>query len=392
MNPETVFVVPPSRVANTSKLSIENATTYSMLSSSWSCSISSTVAPLDGESNTAQPTTWVPHAYLPGENAVSYPLLGHSDARCHTYRHIMHWSGRRRGAWCGPPRVAPTSVGRFLDIGGRDSERERLWFWQDAKCTQGCRLSTLLRRGFPFPLALLAFATRLCKLSISGLSQVIKSTNTNNRKIASGTLDTSQKLTCFLKTATCRSIHLRCGRISVFHIAIKLFKKVICRSTSCVCSVIQLVITVTSVPVNVFFVVVIVIIFTLNLHFQCEQQPRRVQTDQNYQLLLQQLQISWPWHLSLPAQHHTTVYWRLLQDAQTSSCCQCFHPQRLSCHSWPTRMQTRSKSDQTFQPAKYFECFRAENPLISAFEAFSAWPTFDYCKVNRRVQCLMVSP
>ena len=39
---------------------------------------------------------------------------------------------------------------------------------------------------------------------------------------------------------------------------------VICRSTSCVCSVIQLIITVTSVAVNVFFVVVINIIFTLN--------------------------------------------------------------------------------------------------------------------------------
>ena len=86
------------------------------------------------------------------------------------------------------------------------------------------------------------------------LSQAIKSTNANNRTIASGTLDTSQKLTCFLKTATCRSIHLRCGRINIFEIAIKLFKKfwVICRSTSCVRSVIKLIITVTSVQVAPF--------------------------------------------------------------------------------------------------------------------------------------------
>ena len=50
---------------------------------------------------------------------------------------------------------------------------------------------------------LLAFASRLCRFSISGwLSQAVKSTNTNSRKIACGTLDTSQKLTCFLKTAT----------------------------------------------------------------------------------------------------------------------------------------------------------------------------------------------
>ena len=94
------------------------------------------------------------------------------------------------------------------------------------------------------------YTTRLCRLSISGwLSQAVKSTDTNSRKIACGTLDTSQKLACFLKTATCRSIHLRCGRISVLQIAIKPFKKfwVICRSTSCVCSVIQLIITVISV-------------------------------------------------------------------------------------------------------------------------------------------------
>ena len=140
-------------------------------------------------------------------------------------------------------------------------------FWQNARCAQTCRFSTFLRRGLSFSLALLTFATRLYSFSISGcLSQVIKSTNANNRKIASGTLDTSQKFACLLKTATCRSIHLRCGRISIFQIAIKLFKKfwVICRSTSCVRSVIQLIITVTSVPVNVFFVVVIVIIFILN--------------------------------------------------------------------------------------------------------------------------------
>ena len=64
---------------------------------------------------------------------------------------------------------------------------------------------------------------------------------------------------------------------------------------------------------------------SMKLHFQCEQQPRRVQTGQNYQLLLQQLQMSLPWHLSLPAQHHPTVYRRLLQDVKTSNCCHCFH-------------------------------------------------------------------
>ena len=56
----------------------------------------------------------------------------------------------------------------------------------------------------------------------------------------------------------------------------------------------------------------------------------------NYQQLPQQLQISWPWHLSLPAQHHPTVYRRLLQDVKNfPPGANAFHPQRLSCHSWP---------------------------------------------------------
>ena len=40
----------------------------------------------------------------------------------------------------------------------------------------------------------------LLGFSISGwLSHAVKSTNTNKKKIASGTLDTSQKLTCFFE-------------------------------------------------------------------------------------------------------------------------------------------------------------------------------------------------
>ena len=230
-----------------------------------------------------------------------------------------------------------------------------------------------LRRRLSIPLALLALATRLYRFPISGrLSQAIKSTNTNNKKIVSGTLDTSQKLVCFLKTATCRSIHLRRGRISSFQIAIKLFKKfwVICWSTSCVCSVIQLIITVTSVPINVFFVFVVVIIFTsysticgsVSFHeIAVSMRAAASESSDRSKLSTAATTASdfWPWHLSLPAQHHTTVYRRLLQDVKTFNCCQCFHLER---HSWPTRTQTHSKSDQTFQPAKYLECFRAENP------------------------------
>ena len=98
---------------------------------------------------------------------------------------------------------------------------------------------------------------------------------------------------------------------------------------------------------------------SMKLHFRCEARPRRVQTGQNCQL---HHQISWLLHLLLPAQHHPTVCWRFLQDAQISNFCQCVHPQRLLCHSWPTQMQTHPKSNLKFQAAKYLKCFRAESP------------------------------
>ena len=50
---------------------------------------------------------------------------------------------------------------------------------------------------------------------------------------------------------------------------------------------------------------------SMKLHFQCEQRPRRVQTGQNCQQLLQLLQISWPQHLSLPARRDERErHWR----------------------------------------------------------------------------------
>ena len=36
--------------------------------------------------------------------------------------------------------------------------------------------------------------------------------------------------------------------------------------------------------------------------------------------------------------------------------------------------------------------FLGVDAALSYDVAFSAWPTFEYCSVNRRVQCLMVSP
>ena len=49
--------------------------------------------------------------------------------------------------WRHDMRVAPASVGRFLDIGGRDSEREVNGFGETPSVTKVWKLSTLLRRG-----------------------------------------------------------------------------------------------------------------------------------------------------------------------------------------------------------------------------------------------------
>ena len=261
-----------------------------------------------------------------------------------------------------------------MDVGGRESTRE-LCFWQNARCTYTCRSSTFLRRGCAFPLAPLSVATRLYRFSISGwLSQAIKSTNTNNRKIYLWHSRHEPKAHVLLENCDLpkHTLEMRTHqRLPDCHLTVQRSSGSLSEYQLCMqCHpthhhshqrTSQRLLrrghrhhlhTQQSVDPCHF----------MKLHFQCEKQLWRVQTGQNYQLLLQQLQSSWPWHLSLPAQHHTTVYRRLLEDVKTFNCCQCFHPQRLSYHSWPTRMQTHSKSDQTFQPAKYLECFRAENP------------------------------
>ena len=73
----------------------------------------------------------------------------------------------------------------------------------------------------------------------------------------------------------------------------------------------------------------------------------------------------------LPAQHQPIVYRRHPQGERTSNCCQCFHPQRLLYHSWPTQTQSHLKSHPKFQPARYFECFRAESGWVALGGALS---------------------
>ena len=84
--------------------------------------------------------------------------------------------------------------------------------------------------------------------------------------------------------------------------------------------------------------------FLKKLNFRCETRPQRVQTGQSYQLLRPLLQISWPLHLSLPAPDHSSVYRRLLQDAQIS-----FKKLNFRCETRPRRVQT-GQSYQLLRP------------------------------------------
>ena len=135
-------------------------------------------------------------------------------------------------------------------------------------------------------------------------------------------------------------MHLRCVCISVFQIAIELFKKfwVICRS------------------------------IILGNYMFFARRGFCVQTGQNSPLLSLLLQMSWLSSLLLAAQHHPIVYRTIPQDDRISSRCQCFHL------SWPTQMETHLQSDLT----RMLSCSKVD----SEFEVSSAWPTFEYCSVN----------
>ena len=133
-------------------------------------------------------------------------------------------------------------------------------FWQNASCTQACRFSTFLRRGFSFPLALLAFAMRLYRFSTSG----------------------------WLSQASAQKASTRC---------------------------------------------------------------------ENFQLL--------------PMLSPSAPVVPLVANTDANS------------------LEVRPDVSASKIP-RMFSC--RKSLLMSAFQAFSAWPTFEYCKVNRRVQFLMVSP
>ena len=150
------------------------------------------------------------------------------------------------------------SVGCFLDIGGLVSQREFGVFGKTPDVPQ------FLVTFHPCTQKSFLYSCPSCPC-LEFCRSATTHANANNKKVASGTLDTRQKLKCFLKTATCCCIHLRCGCISVFQIAIKLFKKlwVICRRSNFVGYFLQLVIIVASVPFNIFFAMLVVIISIL---------------------------------------------------------------------------------------------------------------------------------
>ena len=228
-----------------------------------------------------------------------------------------------------------------------------MWFWQDGRCTKVWRLSNFLRRGCPFPPALLAFAPKLCRVAISGrLSQLSKAPMpTTGKEPEAHVLHENCDLLC---------IRLRCGRISVFYIAIKLFKKfwVICRSTNCVCCFIQLVITLTSVPINVFLTAFIVIIFMLIdvlirvISGNCIFDARRGLGEVKIVNCCHHCFRFLGFCISCCQRSITPLCTEgFCKMRECPHCCQCFHPQRLLCHSRPAQMQTHSKSNLKFQPA-----------------------------------------
>ena len=136
---------------------------------------------------------------------------------------------------------------------------------------------------------------------------------------------------------------LRCGRISIFQIAIKLIKKFYSTHHH------------SHQHTSQRLVVVFIIIFnsticgSVSFHeiafFNARSghgESRQVKIINCCYNCFRHLGLGI--YLSLPSQHHSTVYRKLPQDMKTSNCC-------------PRRMQTHSKSSLRFQPAKYLEYF-----------------------------------
>ena len=203
MNPETVFVAPPSRTANASRLSIENATK------------SSSPPRLDLVRFLRQL-----HQNT-GNRALHNPE--------HRYQ-MQFFQVRKQSAslcWGILKHDVPLVDTTCTDQDG-DEERDVVHHelhqpQSDASCTSEDAArhvrSVIVARCQVYP-GLSVFHSCWKKISLSSCSSCL----------------------C--------------------HETLQVFD--LCQSINCVCSVIQLILTVTSVPVNVFFVVVIVIIFALN--------------------------------------------------------------------------------------------------------------------------------
>ena len=257
--------------------------------------------------------------------------------------------------------------------------------------TQNVRSVLLARcQVYQGPLALLAFATRLCRLAISGwLSQAVKSTNANSRKVASHTLDTSQKLTCFLKTAIHTLLEMRThqrlpgchqtvqevlGHLSEYQLCTQ-FHPTRHHSRQC---------TSQHLPHRILHSHCFVDPRHFRkLHFQYETRPRRAQTRQNCQLLLPLLQISWPF-ASLAA---SAASLHCVPKASTRCAnFQLFPMLSPSALDVPLVANTDANSLEVKPDVSaskiphMFSCRRSL--LISEFETFRAWPTFEYCSLN----------
>ena len=82
-------------------------------------------------------------------------------------------------------------------------------------------------------------------------------------------------------------------------------------------------------------------------------------------------------------QHHTIVHRKPLQDGKIFQLLPMLLP---SAPGVPLEANTDANS---LEPEVSL-CRKFLS--TSGFEAFSAWPFFEYCSVNRRIQCRMLSP
>ena len=125
---------------------------------------------------------------------VAFPFVGTSGCTMHNLatQHALIRTKPRSVMWSTTTRASFLSdasctsvvevVSVMFGVFGKTPGVPR---FEDFLPLYGRSLSLFVRRSLPFPIALLAFATRLCRLAISGWqSHAFKSANANNWDVA----------------------------------------------------------------------------------------------------------------------------------------------------------------------------------------------------------------